>query len=628
MGTRGVLSAGRGGWWLACLVVFGCSTSPAVTSVGVSAVTTALLPGQSTSLSATVVGTGQFASTVTWTVDGGGSGLVAQGLSATYTAPSVGAATNVVVRATSTENAAVSGTVTLTVSVTPVSVMLTPDATRLYSAQAININGTVDGAPPANDGVTWSIQSGGGTLSATSGSDVTYTAPAVVVETPVVIRAVPVADTTQHTDLTLTVDHGWPQALEPTPDNASNAPQAAGVGVAVDAQSLAVYVAGEVNSGHFNVPASLGLQDGFVAKFEVYGNLAWVRQFGTDTTDYVTGVVADRNGNVFVGGYTFGRTWVPGPAGPTDIGYAGFLIAYDTNGGFKWRADIGPFANQGSTQCGIFGVSLDLSYNIYAAGNCANAPLGIIQRCTAAGCDGAGTLLALVRPSTTPPLPLPFFTAIAVDANGSCDLVGSTAGPIQGGSATPVAFVAQVQPNTSSSPVWVQTLVPTDTSKSLTLFAVATDSGKNVYVGGTTDGALAGHTNQGGYDAVLALYDAQGHPTWALQVGTAADENVSGLAFDPLTSPNLFVSTGTVSAGAATQSAFVAFYNFQAAVVSPTVTFDGPNITAYGGGVSVADAAGNLFIGYTTGAQLGGPAVLGLHLGLQKLDPTGNPLRL
>ncbi len=473
--------------------------------------------------------------------------------------------------------------------------------------------------------MTWSIQSGGGTLSATSGSDVTYTAPAVLLETPVVIRAVPTADTTQHTDLTLTVDHGWPQVVESTPDSAQNAPLDTGVGVAVDYTSLAVYVAGETSGGHFDVPASLGSQDGFVAKFDGYGNLAWVRQFGTEGTDFVTGVVADASGNVFVGGYTSGLTWTPGPPGPQGAITAGFLLAYDTDGNFKWRQDMGPFVNPNAVQCGVFGVTIDQYFNVYAAGSCASSPTGVILRCTAGGCDGPnGGQLTRVSPTTA--LPLPFFTAIAVDARGAYDLVGSTSGAIQGGSGTPVGFVTQVQANTSSTPVWVQTLAPTDTANALSFVAVTVDSGNNVYAGGFTDGTLAGQTSQGGSDAVLALFDSLGNPQWAEQFGTAADESVSGLMFDPFT--NTVVATGTVNSGGATQSAFLAFYNFQGAVVSASVTFDGPDITATGGGLTVGDASGNLFIGYTTGAQLGGPTVLGLHAGVQKLNASGTPAPL
>jgi Beta-propeller repeat len=628
MERRGMCSA-RGGLWLpVCLFFVGCHSDPLVTEVGVTADKTALFPGQSANLTASVVGSGQFANTVTWSIDGGGSGLVVQGMSATYTAPSVSVTTTVVVRATSSADSSVSGTVTLTVSMMPISLTLSPDTSRLYSLQAININGSVSGPAAGNDGVSWSIVSGGGTLSTTTGSDVTYTAPAVTSETLVVIRAVPAADTTQHTDLTLTIDHGWPQVVESTPDSAQNAPQDTAAGVAVDSTSLAVYVAGNTNSGHFDVPGSLGEQDGFVAKFDAYGNLLWVHQFGTEVTDTVTGLVADASGNVYVGGYTSGLSWTPGPPGPTGAITAGFLLAYDTNGNFKWRQDIGPFAVPSAVQCAVFGVTIDTSSNIYAAGSCANTPTGVVLRCTAAGCDGPGTLLTLVTPSTTPPLALPFFTAIAVDARGAYDLVGSTNGGLQGGSGTPVGFVTQVQANTSSTPVWVQTLAPTDPGQSLNLLTVAIDSGNNVYAGGYTNGALAGQTSQGGADAVLALYDSQGHPQWALQFGTVADEFVSGLVFDPFTSPNLILATGTVNSGGATQSAFLDFYNFQGDVVSPGVTFDGPDVTANGGGVTVADPAGNLFIGYTTGAQLGGPTVLGLHAGVQKLNALGNPLPL
>ena len=44
--------------------------------------------------------------------------------------------------------------------------------------------------------------------------------------------------------------------------------------------------------------------------------------------------------------------------------------------------------------------------------------------------------------------------------------------------------------------------------------------------------------------------------------------------------------------------------------------------------MTVADKLGDLFIGYTTGAQFSGPPPLGMHAGVQKLDAFGNPLSL
>jgi len=698
---------------LASLWLVGCHGSPSVTSVTVTADRTALLPAQVATLTASVLGTGDFTPDVQWTIDGdsSGTGLVTvSGQSATYTAPSVATTTSVVIRATSVQSGSVSSTMTLTISVSagvqvtgsaqsvyggytvtfdatstgsvpgfvwsidasgpgtlsstsgssvvytapasvpsqltvevrassstdpsifgtatvnlqPVTVVVTSDnsVVRLASGQSLNLNGSVAGPQGVDQGVTWSVQSGPGMLSSSNGSGVTFTAGVVDAETQVTIRAIPSADPTQFTDFTLILDHGWPQVVESIPDSTSNAPQESCIGVAVDYSSFAVYVAGKTAGGHFDVPASLGLEDGYVAKFDAYGNLLWVRQFGTESTDLVTGIAADLNGNVYVGGYTIGRTWTPGPAGPADPGTVGFLLAYDTNGGFLWRQDIGPFSAINTSQCAVFGVTIDQNNNVYAAGSCANPPMGLVQRCTAAGCDGPSGGLLTQTPGTTA-FPNPFFTAIAVDAHGVYDLVGSSNGGLQGGGGTPVGFVTQVHPNTSGDAVWVRTLAPT--SGGLGLVAVATD-GSNVYVGGATDGTLQGQTSQGGQDAVLAVYDALGNPQWALQFGTTADDSISGLLFNPFGST--IIPTGTQNSGGVTQSAFVAFYNFAQTVVSPTVTFDGPNITAMGGGVTAADATGNLFIGYTTGAQFSGPAVLGIHAGVQKLDAFGNPLSL
>jgi Beta-propeller repeat len=718
MGIKGVFQVVRRLGLLALLGLLGCHGSSSVTSVSVAAGKTLLSAGESTTLTASVLGSGDFTPTVTWTLDGGGPGLVSQGQSATYTLPATGVGPTVVIRATSTENTGVSGTVTIAVAVTagvsvtaapaslygaqtatvtavgtgvpgyvwtivpsgvgtlsatagssvvytapstvpsmqmvsvvatssmsaavfgsaaisllPISVVVSAGGVlRVPSGQSLDLNGSVAGPPGIDASVTWSIVSGGGTLSSSSGSDVLYTAPPVTSETTVVIRAVPVGDPTEHTDFSLIIDHGWPQVVESTPDDPHNAPQDIGVGIAVDYTSSAVFVAGATTSGHFDLPANLGEQDGFVAKFDAYGNLLWVRQFGTEALDSVTGVAADTNGNVFVTGFTFGRSWTPGPAGPSDLGYAGFLIAYDGNGGFKWRSDIGPFSGQNASQCGAFGITVDLNNNIYAAGNCATQPLGVVLRCTAAGCDGpSGGLLTLVTPSTTPPLPLPFFTAIAVDTRGAYDLVGSTGGAIQGGSATPVGFVTQVQANTSATPVWVQMLGPTDASKFVALTAVAIDQANDVFVGGETDGTLSGQTSSGGKDAVLALFDGQGTPQWVVQFGTANDDFVSALVWNPFAAPQQIVATGTVSTPTmfgATTEAFLTFDDFSQDGVAPLVLFDGPDVTANGGGVTVADKLGDLFIGYTTGAQFSGPPPLGMHAGVQKLDAFGNPLSL
>jgi len=67
---------------------------------------------------------------------------------------------------------------------------------------------------------------------------------------------------------------------------------------------------------------------------------------------------------------------------------------------------------------------------------------------------------------------------------------------------------------------------------------LATDASGNVYVAGTTHGAidvattLASNTNKGGTDAFVAKFDPQGALLWVVQFGSAADDFIEGITLD------------------------------------------------------------------------------------------------
>ena len=54
-------------------------------------------------------------------------------------------------------------------------------------------------------------------------------------------------------------------------------------------------------------------------------------------------------------------------------------------------------------------------------------------------------------------------------------------------------------------------------------FGIATDSNNNVYITGSTEGALGG-TNQGGADAIVVKYDTDGTEVWRTQLGTTSKD--------------------------------------------------------------------------------------------------------
>ena len=84
-----------------------------------------------------------------------------------------------------------------------------------------------------------------------------------------------------------------------------------------------------------------GGRDVFVAKYDVAGNLLWVRQGGGPDYDVATALAVDGAGNSYVAGYfygtaTFGSTQITS-TGLSDI----FATKFDSNGNLIWAANAG-----------------------------------------------------------------------------------------------------------------------------------------------------------------------------------------------------------------------------------------------------------------------------------------------
>ena len=124
--------------------------------------------------------------------------------------------------------------------------------------------------------------------------------------------------------------------------------------VALGMDATGLYVTGQT-FGKFPGQTKLGGGDGFVQKYDLDGNEVWTTQFGTDSGDFPSNVVADAGG-VYVVGSTAGA--FPGEVnrGSDDI----FLTRFDpTDGAKDWtdqfgsrRSDIG-YANAVGT-AGVF----------------------------------------------------------------------------------------------------------------------------------------------------------------------------------------------------------------------------------------------------------------------------------
>lgn len=169
--------------------------------------------GTTATLTATVTGTGTFNNGVTWSiVSGGGTLSSTTSNPVTYTAPQVGVDTNVVIKATSvgdpTKTADIPMIVRNVIVVPPVSitsVAVAPATGQVNEGSSIILTATVAGTGAFNQNVTWTVMSGGGTLSSSSSNPTTYVSPQVAADTAAVVRAVAVGDTTKFASSTITV---------------------------------------------------------------------------------------------------------------------------------------------------------------------------------------------------------------------------------------------------------------------------------------------------------------------------------------------------------------------------------------------------------------------------------------
>jgi hypothetical protein len=169
-----------------------------VTNVNTSCSPTTIQSGQTSQCSATVQGTGNYNSAVTWATN---VGTISN--NGVLTAPSVTTTTVVTVRATSVQDSTKSSSMTVTVNpipstITKVTVSCSP--TTIQSGQTSQCSATVQGSGSYNPAVTWTTTAGTISISGL------LTASTVATATSVTVSAKSVQDTTKSNSTTVTVN--------------------------------------------------------------------------------------------------------------------------------------------------------------------------------------------------------------------------------------------------------------------------------------------------------------------------------------------------------------------------------------------------------------------------------------
>jgi hypothetical protein len=243
---------------------------------------------------------------------------------------------------------------------------------------------------------------------------------------------------------------------------------------------------------------------------------AWVQQFGTSSYEEAWQPLVAGNA-VYVSGWTDGV--LPGQvsAGDSD----GFLTAYDLNGGELWTTQFGTDAVDRAWSLADDGTGL------YVTG----VTDGVFSGQTSAG--GSDAYVAKFALDGTPLWVTQFGTPkydlgsnVVADASGVY-VEGTTQGTFTGQTKAGRNDVFQARLASDGTLDWVVQFGSPDDD-----FAFVNTIGPDgIYVNGYTSGTM-GARNRGGFDAFVALFQADGTMTWLRQFGTKQNDSAYGLAAD------------------------------------------------------------------------------------------------
>ena len=274
--------------------------------------------------------------------------------------------------------------------------------------------------------------------------------------------------------------------------------------------------------------------------FSSFLNWSGVRQQGVASTQTEGGGTAvDSLGNVYVVGFTQGALNGSPLIGTRDA----FLAKYAPSGGLTWLKHLGIAAHSTTGQA----ISIDRGGNIYISGftdgGLNGNTLSGYEDYFVARYAADGTLVWVKQAG--PPGATSNAAGVTTDSAGDIYLAGNTTGDLNGNLQTGTYdyFVARYDAN--GNLVWLKQLG----SPGVQSFAsnAKVDSSGNVFVAGTARGGLAGNTQSGNFDYLLAKYDSAGNLLWLKQSGVAS-QITTGLAV-VLDSSGNPIMTGITTAG-------------------------------------------------------------------------------
>ena len=329
-----------------------------------------------------------------------------------------------------------------------------------------------------------------------------------------------------------------------------------------------VYVYGDTEGAMQTGFTPLGNRDVYLARYNKYGDLLWVRQFGTAGDEVpMQRIVVTSAGDVIIGGATNGA-WT----GYTNAGgYDAFVAKVSKTGVLKWVRQSGS-AGYDAVVGAAAASSGDLYFSVQTNGV---FPSGTTVANTSGG--GYDAVLAKFdrngRLKWAKQLGGPGDETtwdVAVSRRNEVYLAGTTfgdiddTGPISLGGVSD-GFIARY--DAKGNQTWLKTFGGAEDDE---IWGVAVNRAGEVYAAGDTTGSRgtvgpeASRTNQGQYDSWIVKMDKLGTVAWESQHGTAGND----YAWSPVIAKNGKLLVGGGTQGSLTPNANLGGWDTYVASVS------------------------------------------------------------
>lgn len=347
--------------------------------------------------------------------------------------------------------------------------------------------------------------------------------------------------------------------------------------LSVSIHSSGVYVTGNTR-GAFPGEPNLGESDTYIRKYDVDGNFLWTDQFGTETFDHATGIFGTSDG-VYVSGSTNGV--LPGQRsfGSADA----FLRKYDHDGSHIWTRQFGTpdgdsALDVSASETGVYAVGttndvfpgqvsaggIDAFVRMFdSAGNhlwtqqfgtrFTNEATAVFSNSTGVYVGGntdealpgrshLGHVDVFVRKYDTNGSEIWTQQFGSSEQDQSSSIVADSSGVYLGGRTVRGVLPGQIGSNSTDAFVvkhdldgnelWVRQFGGNSGAVTDLARSVDSDGNEDLYVAGTTKGALPGNEHAGEHDAYLVKYSRDGTQQWMRQFGTAEIDEANGVSVD------------------------------------------------------------------------------------------------